>query len=414
MSDNKVSDNLNIKQDQTTTKPRVSVIVPAHNAEQYLDQCLNSILNQTEQNIEVLCVDDGSTDSTPDILATASQKDPRVKVITQECAGAGAARNAGLKLACGDYLLFFDADDYMELNMLEVMYDRAEQTCSDVVVCNSRCFEEETNEDIPSDADMGHIDFSQVYSGISLSSCIFTAFIGWPWDKLFRRTFIQKNNLEFQEIESTNDACFVYCALALAQKISFSDKVLAHHRYHPNSISTTRSKYPHNAALAHEAIKKRLENEEVWSHIYIPFLDWGCIHLRWNYCTLEGQGKTIAAKDYANALSELGKFLPLEFSDSRDVFAWSRLYEAQKTDYLQVMLTLSLDVEWWRKQGDKFYPENYRLKCCINDLKEYITGLENHRDELIRERDTLRFERDEAYSTFGYRAWEKVNKLRHR
>lgn len=96
---------------------KVSVIIPVYNVEKYLRQCIDSIVNQTLKEIEIICVDDGSTDSSPAILAEYTAKDPRVKVITREKSNAGAARNAGMAVATGEYLGFVDSDDWCELTL---------------------------------------------------------------------------------------------------------------------------------------------------------------------------------------------------------------------------------------------------------------------------------------------------------
>ena len=115
--------------------PKVSVIVPVYNVAEYLGQCLDTILLQTLQDIEVICVDDGSTDNSLNILNTYAMFDERLKVIHQENAGAGPARNRGIKEATGDFLIFLDGDDFFHPEMLEKMVVKAEEDNSDVVIC---------------------------------------------------------------------------------------------------------------------------------------------------------------------------------------------------------------------------------------------------------------------------------------
>ena len=117
--------------------PKVSVIIPCHNAEKYLIQCLDSVTNQTLKDIEIICVDDGSSDSTPDILRQYAQKDSRVVVLNQENKNVGNARNNGLKIARGEFLSFLDADDFFEAEMLEKMTESADRYHADFVVCHS-------------------------------------------------------------------------------------------------------------------------------------------------------------------------------------------------------------------------------------------------------------------------------------
>ena len=108
-------------------RPIVSVIIPCYNAQDNLAQCIDSILGQTLEQIQIICVDDGSADATLEILQDYQARDPRVLVIRQQNAGAGAARNRGLEQATGEYLSFLDADDFFEPDMLEKAVTAAEK-----------------------------------------------------------------------------------------------------------------------------------------------------------------------------------------------------------------------------------------------------------------------------------------------
>lgn len=114
----------------------ISVIVPVYKAEKYIERCICSILRQTFQNIEVILVDDGSPDKSGEICDMWALKDKRIKVIHQKNAGAGAARNAGLRVAKGEYIGFVDSDDWIEPQMYEVMYNAIEKYSADVGMCN--------------------------------------------------------------------------------------------------------------------------------------------------------------------------------------------------------------------------------------------------------------------------------------
>ena len=96
----------------------VSVIIPVYNTEKYLEECLKSVINQTLKVIEIICIDDGSTDNSPDILKEYSEKDGRIRIYSQTNKGQGAARNRGIDLAKGEYVYFIDSDDFMEINFL--------------------------------------------------------------------------------------------------------------------------------------------------------------------------------------------------------------------------------------------------------------------------------------------------------
>ena len=103
-------------------QPKISVIIPVYNVEKYLPECLESILNQNFQDFEIICVDDGSTDRSLDILQEYKRKDDRFVILQQRHAGAGAARNHGIKLAEGKYIQFLDSDDYFEPTLLETIF----------------------------------------------------------------------------------------------------------------------------------------------------------------------------------------------------------------------------------------------------------------------------------------------------
>ena len=114
---------------------KVSIIIPVYNVEKYLRQCLDSIVNQTLKEIEVICINDGSTDNSPIILEEYEKKDPRIRVITQENMGSGVARNRAIQQAKGKYIGFMDSDDWADPTMFEKLYENAELNNSDIVMC---------------------------------------------------------------------------------------------------------------------------------------------------------------------------------------------------------------------------------------------------------------------------------------
>ncbi|MGI6078424.1 MAG: glycosyltransferase [Fastidiosipilaceae bacterium] len=120
----------------------VSILVPVYNTEEYLRQCLDSLINQTLKDIEIICVNDGSTDNSPKILNEYAQKDGRVKIVNKSNGGLPSARNAGIDVARGEYVGFVDSDDYVEPNMFKKLYTTAKQHNSEVVVCGAKAIPE--------------------------------------------------------------------------------------------------------------------------------------------------------------------------------------------------------------------------------------------------------------------------------
>lgn len=115
--------------------PKVSVIIPCYGVEKYLDRCMESVMNQTLHDIEIILVDDGSPDRVPEMCDEYARRDPRIKVIHKANAGLGYARNSGLDIATGEYVAFVDSDDYIDLRMYEALYTTAKKSHCDVVYC---------------------------------------------------------------------------------------------------------------------------------------------------------------------------------------------------------------------------------------------------------------------------------------
>jgi glycosyltransferase involved in cell wall biosynthesis len=123
-------------------EPLISIIVPVYNVELYLDKCISSIVNQTYKNLEIILVDNGSPDACPQMCDLWSYKDSRIKVIHQSNAGVSAARNAGLEIFSGEYLMFVDSDDYLHQDAVRVLYERIATDGTDMVVGNAVCVDE--------------------------------------------------------------------------------------------------------------------------------------------------------------------------------------------------------------------------------------------------------------------------------
>ena len=213
-------------------EPIVSVIIPVYNAEKFLKQCLNSVISQTLKEIEIICVDDGSTDNTNAILKAFSEKDQRITVIHQQNAGAGAARNNGLRRAKGKYLSFLDADDFFEKTMLERAVSKIEEDQAEFVVfrCNQYLEDQKKFKNIRYSLREETLPPYLPFNFRQITGNVFKTFVGWAWDKVYLREFVEKNQLLFQEQRTSNDMLFVFSALVLAKKITYLNDVLAHQR----------------------------------------------------------------------------------------------------------------------------------------------------------------------------------------
>jgi len=238
-----------------STEPIVSVIIPVYNSEPFLRQCLDSIINQTLRDIEIICVNDGSTDNSLKILEEYRDKDARIRVYTKpnEGKGAASARNLGLENANGKYLMFLDSDDFFELDMLESLAARAEETDSEVVICGAKKFDNLTQK-VSSSYISIKLELAPQTPSFSYKDCkrdIFQISDVIAWNKLFKKDLICKYNLRFEPI-NISDEQFVSCvSLVLAKRIAIVNKEFVNYRYNTNSSQCdTRTKHPEAAYMA--------------------------------------------------------------------------------------------------------------------------------------------------------------------
>ena len=233
--------------------PEISVIIPVRNAERHIRQCLDSVLGQSLRDIEVICVDDSSTDSSAETLLEYAAADPRVKMLRYEGGrGAGAARNVGLSAARGKWLHFVDADDVVLENAEKALADFAERSDADIVVFNADELDDATGLMTPLPLDLSVPPQSEGFLK-AYSTC--------PWNKLFRRSFIVDHDIRFQEIPRSNDLAFTVEALCRASKISVLDRVFYRYRIHGgDGLQATKNETPYAYCDALDEARRRLSD----------------------------------------------------------------------------------------------------------------------------------------------------------
>lgn len=244
------------------SSPKVSVIVPVHNAEKYLEQCLNSILGQTLKDIEVICVNDKSTDGSAAILDSYAANEPRLRVLQSPGLGAGGARNIGLESAQGKYLSFLDADDFFEPDMLESAVAKAEEDQSDIVVYGSWLYDtmRQANRQAKWMLNTECLPEGRPFAPSEIADCLFNVFGNYTWNKLFRTSLVREKGVLFQEISRTNDLFFTCTALTQADLISVIDKIFVHYRVATQtSLQSTNDRDPLSFLKAFDALHVFLE-----------------------------------------------------------------------------------------------------------------------------------------------------------
>lgn len=307
-------DNIGMQMLERKGMPLVSIVIPMFNAEAYVDKCLYSLENQSYKNIEIICVDDGSSDNTCKIVEEHFASDDRISLYRQNHLFAGVARNEGLEHAKGKYVIFLDADDYFERDMIKFMVARAEGAKAEITVCRCRGFDNATDENIDMKWSVHekYLPKKCIFKGDDLGEYKFMAFMGWAWDKLYLTQFIKKNNLKFQTLRSSNDAFFTFSSIVLADRITFLDKILINQRRNTKtSISQTRTKSWDNCFLAADKMYEEYKALNIYSaKTERAFCNWFVQFFCWHYKTVDFATQELLAKkakEYAKKYNLMGR-----------------------------------------------------------------------------------------------------------
>ena len=210
----------------------ISIIVPAYNAEKTIKKCLNSLINQTKEELEIIMINDGSTDNTEKIIK--EYKDKRIKYFKNQNQGIGKTRNFGIEKAKGKYILFLDSDDSLEKRACELLFQKAEQDNLDIVICDF--YKEWENGKI---IEIHTPSFEN--SSLKDNANIITEYLS-PWAKIYRKDLIMNHSIRFVEDLKYEDAPFVIEALDQANKIGKVDECLLYYYVHGNSETTVRDR----------------------------------------------------------------------------------------------------------------------------------------------------------------------------
>lgn len=232
-------------------KKDISIIVPIYNAEKYLNKCIDSLVNQTKKELEILLINDGSTDRSEEIIN--SYQDSRIKYYKNKNQGIGKTRNFGIEKSTGKYIMFIDSDDYLDDKACEILYNKAENDKLDIVLCDFyKLYDSGKLEEVkqPSFKNSSLKDNPKILNE-NLS----------PWAKIYKRELIIKNDIKFIENLKYEDAPFVSIALDKARKIGKVDQCLNYYLVHENSETTIRDEKVFDILEIVNIIRKYFKNK---------------------------------------------------------------------------------------------------------------------------------------------------------
>lgn len=352
----------------------VSVILPVYNVENYLDQCLTSIENQSLKKVEIICVDDGSTDSSLEILRNHQNRDHRIRIVTQQNSGAGKARNEGMKISRGKYLSFLDADDYIDKDTMQLAVDRAEKYDADITIFRSFLYDNETGNETLNNYSvrLEKLPKQTVFSQYDIQGNIFTDIMGWAWDKLYKASFVYNTGLQFQEQRTTNDMYFVYASLLKAPRITILNKHLYHQRRNVStSLSNTREKSWDCFYYALSKVRQELIESGLYENQEKNFVNYALHSCLWNFNTLkEPEAKQLFDK------------LRSEWFDSLGINGREIDFFENRSEYKQYSEMISLSSDDENAYGD------YRINMLISK-DEYADATQK---VIISSKETLTVE----------------------
>lgn len=296
-------------------KPAVSVLVPVYNVSKYLRQCLDSLVNQTLKDIEIVCVNDGSTDSSAAILEEYAAADERIVVVNKANGGLPSARNAGLDVARGKYIGFVDGDDFADPDMYRKMYNAARADGADIVVCGGHPFPEEEKAPAWLKDTLSPRDISYRSGGIK---ALFAERGAKPflWRDLVRRELIEKNNFRLDEdIVVGEDQAFQFKIFSAAKRVTFISDKLYNYRYsRPESIMNE-SQYKDYGAriLKHvrmiESIVGSWKKELSLKDSAVRFYEWAVDFIYWDIIRVSAVDRVNIAEQFCGLLVNSGYYL---------------------------------------------------------------------------------------------------------
>jgi len=231
-------------------KTDIIIIVPIYNAEKYLKKCIDSLVSQTKKEIEIILINDGSTDSSEEIIK--NYKDKRIKYFKNKNQGIGKTRNFGIEKANGKYLLFVDSDDYIDKTTCEKLYNKMEKDSLDLLVYD---FYREFDNGKKIEEKLSDFDISNLKENPNLLLDINLS----PWNKLYKSKIIKENNIKFIENLKYEDAPFVVDAIINSKKVGKLNENLYYYMIHSNSETTIRDKRIFDILEIVDIIRKKVK-----------------------------------------------------------------------------------------------------------------------------------------------------------
>ena len=254
--------------------PKLSIIIPVYNVEKYLPKCLGSILKQPFKDLEVICVNDGSTDDSLEVLQKIKKNDDRVVIIDKKNEGSGIARNIGLSTAQGEYVYFIDSDDWLEDDVLAKIIVKADELQTDILVFGGLSYYNGKGQNgAYSKNKLPKKYFGKVVSAKDIKKDIFK-FPSTAWTKLYRRSFLIKNEIKFQNIRAGQDQLPFFHSMITADRIAIlPENIYCYQKNREGSVTSVKKKKSFSPIYVFYRIEEMLEKTGMMEEYHDIFVN---------------------------------------------------------------------------------------------------------------------------------------------
>ena len=348
---------------------KISVVLPVYNVANYLRKCLDSLVNQTFEDFEVICVNDGSTDLSLGILEGYALTDSRFKIISQENKGLSGARNTGIQHVKGKYVLFVDSDDWLEENALEELYNHVEGFDSDITMFKFKYFNEDTKEISESqNSKLEIIPDSLITSNFNYNDVLDILFkiSHSPFNKLYKTSFLRELDAKFLYGSYYEDLEFFYKVFLKAEKVSVLPQYLYFYRIRDESISNIGDEGSFDIFNVLDSTKQTLIDSNIYRQVRNEWLMFIIVNLKFIYLRLDTQFKD--------------RFL-LEMKEKYNDFSLNEVVYSQNWHYEDRAFHESILLAENYKEFDLYYE-----KICYEILSKHYETLS---DEYKKQIDIL-------------------------
>lgn len=364
--------------------PIISVLIPVYNSSEFLYDSIPTVLNQTFKDIELVIVDDGSTDNSLEILEDFAKKDGRIKIFTKENGGSASSRNMALKQASGKYIAFFDPDDYMSPNLLELAYDNITRNNTDMVMFKGDLFNEDGN--IIENMGFNKLDYDIKIKDYENFTFNYLDFKPWvlnrdfaPWGKVYKKEFLDSyDDFVFDEGVAFEDVPFHIKAMLRAKDISFVNEFLYHWRSdNPKSVSKT-PEFCYDIFKIMDIIYELLNREGIYEEFELEYnifqIGHGFTYILW-----------VNSEDYFSIIKDRVSKIKIEFVNEMN----------EKLRNQHKLIVTSENLEDFKLNSISYYSNK------IVDLNNKVNSLQRDKSKLKSKLKKLKKENDKLKSDMG-------------